>query len=183
MDVSKPYEFIGFGAMDVSKPCEFIGFGAMDVSKPYEFIRFGAMDVSKSCEFIGFGGGLLLHTQCTPPVSGKPSHAMCIEPSVLTPSKTSNSCAETKPYKFIGVGAIDGTKPYKSPRFGAIEVTKPYIFIGFGAMDVTKPYIFIGFGASSGRKDLSARPKFSPPGPGKMASRAPSGPREGLRFY
>ena len=26
MDVTKPYEFIGFGAMDVTKPYEFIGF-------------------------------------------------------------------------------------------------------------------------------------------------------------
>jgi hypothetical protein len=25
MDVTKPYEFIGFGAMDVTKPYEFIG--------------------------------------------------------------------------------------------------------------------------------------------------------------
>ncbi len=30
MDGTKPYEFIGFGAMDVTKPYEFIGFGAMD---------------------------------------------------------------------------------------------------------------------------------------------------------
>ena len=28
MDVTKPYEFIGFGAMDVAKPYEVIGFGA-----------------------------------------------------------------------------------------------------------------------------------------------------------
>ncbi len=41
MDVTKPSEFIGFGAMDVTKPYEFIGFGAMDVTKPYEFIGFG----------------------------------------------------------------------------------------------------------------------------------------------
>ncbi len=27
-----------------------------------------------------------------------------------------------------------------------MEVTKPYRFIGFGAMDATKPYKFIGFG-------------------------------------
>ncbi len=31
MDVTKPYELIGFGAMDVTKPYELIGFGAMDV--------------------------------------------------------------------------------------------------------------------------------------------------------
>ncbi len=42
MDVTKPYEFIGFGAMDVAKPYEFIWFEAMDVAKPYEFIGFGA---------------------------------------------------------------------------------------------------------------------------------------------
>ncbi len=35
MDVTKPYEVIGLGAMDVTKPYEFIGFGAMDVTKPY----------------------------------------------------------------------------------------------------------------------------------------------------
>jgi hypothetical protein len=34
MDVTKPYEFIGFGAMDVAKPSKLIGFGAMDSSGP-----------------------------------------------------------------------------------------------------------------------------------------------------
>ncbi len=29
----------------VTKPYEFIGFGAMEVTKPYEFIWFGAMEV------------------------------------------------------------------------------------------------------------------------------------------
>ncbi len=43
-EATKPYEFIGFGAMEVTKPYEFIGFGAMEVTKPYEFIGFGAMD-------------------------------------------------------------------------------------------------------------------------------------------
>ena len=36
MDATKPYEFIGFGAMYGTKPYEFIGFGAMDATKPYE---------------------------------------------------------------------------------------------------------------------------------------------------
>ncbi len=70
----------------------------------------------------------------------------------------------TKPYKFIGFGAMDVTKPYKSIGFAAKDVTKPYKFIGFGAMDVTKPYKFIGFGPlppqcpgyRSPRKDRSA---------------------------
>ncbi len=41
MDVTEPYELIGFGAMDVTKPYELIGFGAVDVNKPYKFIGFG----------------------------------------------------------------------------------------------------------------------------------------------
>jgi hypothetical protein len=28
---TKPYKFMGFGAMDVTKPYKFIGFGTMDV--------------------------------------------------------------------------------------------------------------------------------------------------------
>ncbi len=35
MDATKPYEFIGFGAMDATKSYEFIGFGVMDATKPY----------------------------------------------------------------------------------------------------------------------------------------------------
>ncbi len=40
--VTKPYQFIGFGAMEVTKPYQFIGFGAMEVTKPYKFIGFWA---------------------------------------------------------------------------------------------------------------------------------------------
>ncbi len=50
-DVTKPYRFIGFGAMDITKPYRFIGFGAMDVTKPYRFIGFGAMDITKPYKF------------------------------------------------------------------------------------------------------------------------------------
>jgi hypothetical protein len=57
MKVTKPHEFIRFGAMEVTKPYEFIRFGAMDVTKLYEFIWFGAMDVTKPYEFIRFGAG------------------------------------------------------------------------------------------------------------------------------
>ncbi len=52
-DVTKPYEFIGFGAMDVTKPYEFIGFGAMDVTKPYKLLRNSA-----SGQEIGLQGSL-----------------------------------------------------------------------------------------------------------------------------
>ena len=33
MDVTKHYEFIGFGAMEVSKPHKFMGFGAIDIDR------------------------------------------------------------------------------------------------------------------------------------------------------
>ncbi len=54
-DVTKPYKFIGFGAVDVTTPCKFIGLGAVDVATPSKFIGFGAMDVTKPYRFIGFG--------------------------------------------------------------------------------------------------------------------------------
>ncbi len=41
--------------------------------------------------------------------------------------------AVPKPYKFIGVGAMDVTKPYKITGVVAMDVTKPYKFIRFGA--------------------------------------------------
>jgi hypothetical protein len=44
MDATKPYKFIGLGAMDVTKTYTCIGCGAMDVTKPYKFMGFGAMD-------------------------------------------------------------------------------------------------------------------------------------------
>ncbi len=34
-----------------------------------------------------------------------------------------------------------------------MDVTKPYEFLGFGAMDATKPYEFIGFEGPSSRSD------------------------------
>ncbi len=39
MDATKPYEFIGFGAMEVTKPYKFIGLGAMEVTKTYKIHR------------------------------------------------------------------------------------------------------------------------------------------------
>ncbi len=47
MEVTKPYEFVRFGAMEVTKPCEYLGFGAMEVTKPYEFTGFGAMEAKE----------------------------------------------------------------------------------------------------------------------------------------
>ncbi len=44
MEVTKPYKFIGFGAMEVTKPYKSIGFEAMDITKSYKFIRFGAFE-------------------------------------------------------------------------------------------------------------------------------------------
>ncbi len=46
--LTKPYEFIGVGAMAVTKPYEFIGFGAMEVTKPYEFTGVGTVDPDRA---------------------------------------------------------------------------------------------------------------------------------------
>ncbi len=56
---TKPYKFIGFGAMEVTKPYKFIGFGDIHNPKPYKFIGFGCIHGPKSYKFIGFGG--ILH--------------------------------------------------------------------------------------------------------------------------
>ncbi len=47
MDVTKPFQFIGFGDINGPKPYDFIGFGAMDVTKPYKFIGFGDINGPK----------------------------------------------------------------------------------------------------------------------------------------
>ncbi len=51
MEVTKPYEFIGFGGIHGPKPYKFIGFGAMEVTKPYKFIGFGAVEITKPHKF------------------------------------------------------------------------------------------------------------------------------------
>ena len=76
---TRPYEFIGFGAMDATKPYEFIGFGAMDVTKPYKFIGFGAMDVTKPYKFIGLGPWTLADTKAEE-MRSRPRGAASCEP-------------------------------------------------------------------------------------------------------
>ncbi len=83
MDVTKPYIFIGFGAMDVTKPYKFIGCEAMDATKPYKLIGFGAMDATKPYKFIGFGA---MDASCRP---GRP---------ILRPFRG----AKQKPGGFVG---------------------------------------------------------------------------------
>ena len=71
----------------------------------------------------------------------------------------------TKPYQFIGFGAMDDTRPCKFERFCVMDVTKPYKCICFGGCHqtlqiyrvryVTKPYAFIWFGAMDVTKPLS----------------------------
>jgi hypothetical protein len=100
MDVTKPYEFIGFGAMDVTKPYRFTGFGAMDVTKPYRFIGFGAMDVTKPYKSIGFGG----------PEVG-PRNRRCLGPKRPSPSPN-----KTHPCPLF-LGEEDGRLDTQNRRF------------------------------------------------------------------
>ncbi len=101
----------------------------MDVTKPYKFIGFGAMVAERLCRLVA------------PPLAdaGLPAGSRARRHSWVHPAPACTMDV-TKPYKFIGFGAIDATKPYEFIGFGAMDVSKPYKFIGFGAMDVTKPY-------------------------------------------
>ena len=65
LDVTKPYEFTGFGAMDVTKPYKFIRFGAIHGPKPYRSIRFGAIYGPKLHKFIMFGVSLGPESEAT----------------------------------------------------------------------------------------------------------------------
>ena len=48
----------------------------------------------------------------------------------------------TKPYKFIGFGAVDATKCLSIYQVWAVDATNTFKFIWFGAMDSTKPVIY-----------------------------------------
>ncbi len=48
MEVTKPYEFIGFGAMAVTKPYEFIGFGALCPERVERFQEAAYGDVIRA---------------------------------------------------------------------------------------------------------------------------------------
>ncbi len=74
----------------------------------------------------------------------------------------------TKPYKFIGFGAMDATKPYKFIRFGAMDATKPYKFIGFAAALAAKP-------VRTDPNPVTSRPRK--PGPGSTIC---GGPLDGI---
>ncbi len=53
----------------------------------------------------------------------------------------------TKPYIFIGFGAMDVTKPYDMYMVWGHVSPNPIHLYGLG-LDVTKPYKFIKFGAN-----------------------------------
>ncbi len=107
MDVAKPYEFTGFGAMDVAKPYEFIGFRDADAARG---VRLGRCPHEALPDITG---PIFMHYGTPGPVFGPPL------PFVGRPQQNPlHSWGVTKHYELIG--------------FGAMEVTKPYEFIGFG---------------------------------------------------
>ncbi len=61
MDATKPYEFIGFGAMDATKPYEFIGFGAVSVRAGrlgvFLYLYWTFFDFVSIRELFGMSGG------------------------------------------------------------------------------------------------------------------------------
>jgi hypothetical protein len=52
MDVTKPYEFMRFGAMDVTQPYKFTGFGAMDVTKPAKYTIYNRHLLGKGTQIM-----------------------------------------------------------------------------------------------------------------------------------
>jgi hypothetical protein len=123
---TKPYKFIGFGAIDITKPYKLIRFGARDVTKPYKFIGFGAMDVTKPYKFISLAAQRPKVDDCEVRCGGDPGSDKAHLISGTIPAEASPS----KPYGFIGFGAADVTKPYKFIGFGDIDGPKPYKSIG-----------------------------------------------------
>ena len=69
----------------------------------------------------------------------------------------------TKPYKFIGFGAMEGTKPYKFKGFGAIEVTKPNKCIGFVTIGITWGVCWAAAPKIRGRSKHRARNPYPTP--------------------
>ena len=97
------------------------------------------MEVTKPCEFIGFGAGLPfdryvgLPSELGHPAGSRSPPTAAPQAGHRSVDTPGESPRLTKPYKFIGFGAVDITKPYKFIGFGAIDITKPYKFIGFVA--------------------------------------------------
>ena len=87
--------------MAVTKPYKFIGFGAMAVTKPYNFIGFGAMAVTVHWQFwmLDPGPGLPGRVGRKPTAKG---------PKILfqTARASGPGSYGPKPYKFIGFGAM-----------------------------------------------------------------------------
>ncbi len=142
--------------MDVTKPCDFIGFGAMDVTKPYEFISLGAnlgsyfSAPSGAAPFDGYPKG-----------SGPPP-----APPPNAPPRARHRPPEamdvTKPYEFIGFGAMAVTKPGEFIGFGAMAVNKPYKFIGFGDIHGGFCFLFIAPTTTRSRRPGTRAPGHPP---------------------
>ena len=65
MDVTKPYKFIGFGAMGATKPYKFIAFGARDATK-HGGAEPSSDKVAMSCCSWAFAASLLVIWASTP---------------------------------------------------------------------------------------------------------------------
>jgi hypothetical protein len=147
MDVTKPYELIGFGAMNVTKgrpPT----FSDGDSRREFGLVVVWPLDgwwitdpggLCRNKKKKTKGGGRL--DPQSPGFRVQLLKRLGLLPEALLFTGAARWC-----YELIRFGAMDVTKPYELIGFGAMDVTKPYELIGFGAMDVTKPYEFIGFG-------------------------------------
>ncbi len=95
----------------------------MDVTRPYEIIGFGAMDVTNTYEFIGFGASRPVGAYPSPPIA--PCTGPCVPLPADRPPGPNDHGPKAyefigfggihgpRPYKFVGFGDIHGPRPYK----------------------------------------------------------------------
>jgi hypothetical protein len=87
----------------------------MDVTKTYEFIWFGDIHGPKPYKFIGLRWAFVSQTPVAQPRPGMPTSLafILVGRSGLGPRTSGTASMYTKPYEFIGFGAMAGTKPYE----------------------------------------------------------------------
>ncbi len=116
----------------------------MEATKPYEFIGFGAMDATKpSQDCKGWRSHRQHKKVClrqAGPYCQKSAFTTLLEPSS---QRTPGMCRRRWDRGFSTDAGIPRHGAYMAPNpnefigFGPMEVTKPYEFMSFGAMEIT----------------------------------------------
>jgi hypothetical protein len=149
MEVTKPYKFIGFGAMEVTNAYKFIGFGGAGILNP-RFDRRVVCRGARGRPFRPFPADFLWD----------PRGAWAGIKQNTTYMSAATGTVTTKINELVTGRRITDRGPVCHGRFlmvlkppGAAQTPKNdpnksgQTAFGFGALGVTKPHEFIGFGA------------------------------------